>query len=134
MACILWDRRGLGVWFLLGAKRMILSNMLRLESFALLMSSFVYYYFSIMRILSPMLFVILSLLVNKISSLIIKKKKKTLTFEVLYMYSTFGNKCSILVAVHKPSHQSACQASVVKDSLPIGKEAHAWSLFIAKSY
>jgi hypothetical protein len=26
------------------------------------------------------------------------------------------------VAVHKPSHQSACQASVIKDSLPIEKK------------
>lgn len=47
------------------------------------------------------------------------------------MYLTFGNENLILVAVHKPSHQSACQASVLKDSLPIRKEAHAWSIFIA---
>jgi len=38
------------------------------------------------------------------------------------------------VAVHKPSHQSACQASVLKDSLPVGKEAHAWRILFASAY
>jgi len=41
---------------------------------------------------------------------------------------------SILLAVHKPSHQSPRQASVLKDSLPIGKEEHAWSIFVAQGY
>jgi len=41
---------------------------------------------------------------------------------------------SILLAVHKPSRQSARQASILKDSLPIGKEAHAWSIFVAQGY